>query len=438
MKVPEKSDSIKITELTEALLRGVDLPLPGTVGNTLKPYFPIFKHHAEAGRPLHYLDSAASSQKPSCVIARLAEYLAFEHANVRRGAYELSSRASENLAKTRQAVARYFNAPNPESIVFVRGATEGINLVARATEHLFSANDTVLCSILEHHSNIVPWQLLAQRRGNKVAFIDCSEDAVLATEHVIADLKRIEPQLLALTHQSNAFGTTVDLETIAPLARAQGTMVLADLAQSVLHRKIDLQKLGVDFAVLSGHKLYGPTGVGILYISPAVQHLLQPFMGGGDMIERVTTNGSSWAAMPHKFEAGTPAIAEIIAFERAIAMLESIGIDNIAKHEERLFRELHEKLKSEPGVKIYGPQAPSHTQQQAVVSFSVDNVHPHDIATIADQHGVQIRAGHHCAMPAMTRLKIQASARASLGAYSSSEDIDALITAIRAAKKVFG
>lgn len=405
------------------------------LGSAIRTQFPIFSTWPRGH--LAYLDTAASSQKPKCVIDRLEHYLSFEHANIHRGAYALSSEATENYERSRNRVAAFLNAPTPKSLVFTRSTTESINLVAYAYEKFFKSGDVILLTLLEHHSNIVPWQLLAKRKGLKIIFADIDAHGALDLNDLQKKLKEYKPKLLAITHVANSLGTVVPLAEIIPLARAQGCKVLVDAAQSVVHMKLDLQALDPDFLVFSGHKLYGPTGIGILYARPGLLDEMDPFQGGGDMISSVTVDGSTWAEAPQKFEAGTPAIAEAIALGTAVDFVDSIGRERIAAHEKRLVEEAFLLLSKEPGVTLYGPITKG-LEQSSVLSFNVAGIHPHDLASIGDKHSVQFRAGHHCAMPTLKRLGIPASARISFGVYSCSEDLPPLIETIREAKKILG
>jgi cysteine desulfurase / selenocysteine lyase len=394
--------------------------------------FPLF-----VARPgLAYLDSAASSQKPQCVIDRLTHFLSFEHANIHRGAYALSADATERYEEAREAVARFLGAANKDSIIFTRGTTESINLVAHSLERWFQPGDSILLTLLEHHSNIVPWQLLAERRGLHIEFADITADAALDREDFLRKLSTLRPKLVAFTAHSNAFGTILPVDELIAEARAVGAKVLIDAAQAAVHGAIRVEALGADFLAFSGHKVYGPTGIGALYVEPGMYDLMNPFLGGGDMIETVTTEGSTWAQPPQRFEAGTPAIAEAIALGTAVQYVGGIGIERVATHERELFSRAYERLRSEPGVTVYGPVT-SGGAQASILAFTVDSVHPHDFASIADAEGVQVRAGNHCAMPALRRLGLSSTVRASLGMYSRDQDIDLLIDAIRRSRSLF-
>jgi len=402
-------------------------------GATARALFPIFSAHPG----LAYLDTAASSQKPAAVIDRMDRYYRAEHANIHRGAYALSANATLNYEETRTKVAHFLNAASPSEIVFTRGATESINLVARCLDPFLSTGDSILLTILEHHSNIVPWQQLAARRNARVVFADVTAEGALNRQDFLAKLKESKPKIVGLTALSNALGTVIPVEELVAAAHEVGALVLIDGAQAVLHGVVDVRALNADFFVFSGHKLYGPTGVGVLYGKKAHLDRFEPFLGGGDMIRTVTVNGSTWADTPQKFEAGTPPIAEVIGLGAAIDFLNGIGVRAVQAYEEELFLYGWELLKGEPGVTVYGPKRVGG-EQQSILSFNVGGVHAHDLSTIADSLKVQIRGGHHCAMPLLQRLGIPATARASLGLYTVKDDFQPLIEAIRRARKMFG
>ncbi len=404
------------------------------LGQGVRSYFPIF---SSAGSDLHYLDTAASAQKPQCVIKRLVDFMGEEYANIHRGAYALSGNATAAYEAARAKIAEFIGADSSRSIVFTKNATESINLVANCYEKFLRPGDTVLLSLLEHHSNIVPWQLLAERKGIKLEWVDITNAAEISIEDLEVKLENYRPKLLAITATSNAFGSVLSIEKVVAAAARFGTKVLIDACQILAHESIDVVGLDVDFMVFSGHKLYGPTGIGVLYAKQELLDRMDPFMGGGGMISVVATERTTWADTPHKFEAGTPPIAEAVALGAAIEFLEEVGLDRIQKYEEKLFADAFELLAKEPGVTLYGPAAWSG-KQSCILSFNVKDVHPHDLSSIADSVGVQVRAGHHCAMPALRRLGIPASVRASIGMYSTFGDFEALVEAIRKAQKVLG
>jgi cysteine desulfurase/selenocysteine lyase len=402
------------------------------LGLNIRAQFPIFN---QSGGHLAFLDSAASSQKPEVVVDRVANYLKFEHANIHRGAYRLSAYATEAYEAARKRVAQFLGAGDERSIVFGKNATEMINLVAYSYGEKLNSGDRILLTLLEHHSNIVPWQMLASRRGVKVDFAAINEDASLNLDDFRLKVREGRPKLVSFVAHSNAFGTVLPVKEMIEVAHSVGARVLVDATQYVVHSQVDVESLNADFLVFTGHKLYGPTGVGVLYGKPELLEEMGPFLGGGDMIEQVTTEGSTWAEIPRRFEAGTPAIAEVIGLATAIDFVQEIGLDRIAAHENAVHDYAIEQLSKEPGVKIYGPRGAG--AQRSIVPFNVEGVHPHDLGTIFDSANVQIRAGHHCAMPALRALKLQATARASLAVYSDIEDIDALCFGIREARRIF-
>ncbi len=403
------------------------------LGSPLRAQFPAFAAH---GQTMAYLDTAASTLKPQIVVDRLSRYLSVEHANIHRGAYRLSAQATDLYEQARAGVARLMNAKRAEEIIFVRGATEAVNLVSHGIERQIKPGAVILLSMLEHHSNIVPWQMLAERRGAQVVFCDVTA----AGELDIADLKeklRVhKPALLGITSISNALGTVVPLEQVIPLAHEVGAQVLVDGAQGVLHSRIDVQALDIDYLVASGHKMYGPTGIGFLYGKAALLETLDPFQGGGGMIAQVTVERSTWAEIPARFEAGTPAIGEAVALGTAIEFLRGILGEELHRHESEVIRYGYELLSREPGVTVHGPITRGGPQL-SILSFSVDGVHPHDVSTVLDSFNVQIRAGHHCAMPLLKRLGLSATARASIGAYSTKEDFDRLVEGVREVRRLF-
>lgn len=400
------------------------------LGRRVRELFPVFSGPAK----LHYLDSAASALKPQVVIDRISKYYSFEHANIHRGAYELSANATKLYDEAREVVARFIGAKSRE-VVFTSGCTEGINLVATALHKYLQPADTVLLSILEHHSNIVPWQINAARTSSRVEFISITSQADIDYKDAEAKILKLKPRIVSITGLSNAFGTYTDIARIVALAKSVGALVFLDAAQLVAHEKIDVKKLGVDFLAFSGHKLYGPTGIGALYINEAVVDKLEPYQGGGDMIFEVTTSGSTWAEPPSKFEAGTPPIAQAIGMAEAVKFFSSFDIRKLSVYENQLAEYGREMLAKEPGVSLYG--AASSKTPSPILAFNVAGVHPHDLSTVCDEVGVQIRAGTHCAMPALKIIGQQSTARASTGIYSIKDDFDALVEGVRRAKKLF-
>jgi cysteine desulfurase / selenocysteine lyase len=402
----------------------------------IRTQFPLFS--GENTVP-HYLDSAASAQKPAVVIERLSNFLKYEHANIHRGAYALSANATDNYEKAREGVAKFISA-NASSIIFTKGTTESINLVSYALQRSLKKDDKILVSLIEHHSNIVPWQLLKQRIGVDVVFSDITDDAELDLIKYKKNLLEYKPKIVAICQVANSFGTVMPLEEIIFEAHKVGALVLVDAAQSIQHKAIDVKKLDADFLVFSGHKIYGPTGIGVLYVKPGIEERLEPFQGGGDMISNVSIEGSTWAEFPQKFEAGTPPIAEAIALGSAVDFVSSVGLSAIEQHERELFIQAWELLSKEEGVVLYGAakkHGTSSGKQVSIIPFNVTGIHPHDVSTIVDSLNVQIRAGHHCAMPALKRLGLESSARASIGMYNQIEDFQVLVEGIRKAKKMF-
>ena len=395
--------------------------------------FPIFDKFKEPS--LAYLDSAASTQKPQQVIEAITNFYSSEYSNIHRGAYRLSSNATDNYEAVRFKVKDLINSESHKNIIFTRGATEAINLVANSFENYFEEGDVILISTLEHHSNIVPWQLLAERKKLKIKFIDIDENAELILSDYEKKLQKFQPKLVAITYISNAFGTITPIKDIINKAHRSNAVVLVDIAQAVAHKKIDVQEMGVDFAVFSGHKLYGPTGVGVLYAKKQHLDLMQPFMGGGDMISYVGKEGSQWAEIPAKFEAGTPPIAEVIGLGAAIDFVNNIGFENIREVETNLIKDGLSFLSEYKEVTIYGPKDLSN--RGSVISFNFSGVHPHDLATIADSFNVQIRAGFHCAMPALHAINLSATARISFGVYSLKQDLIQLGQALNKARSLF-
>lgn len=394
--------------------------------------FPILKQTIH-GQRLAYLDNAATTQKPQSVIDALSHYYTHLNANVHRGVHHLSEKATEAFDAARGAVQSFIHAPFAKECIFVRSSTEAINLVARSFGDAFvKPGDDILISALEHHSNIVPWQMLCQRVGARLNVIPINHQGEIQLD-TLKTLLTPNTKLLAITHASNALGTLNPIREIIQIAHAHGVPVLVDGAQSAPHLKIDVQELDCDFFVFSSHKLYGPTGVGVLYGKSKWLEIMPPFHGGGDMIKSVTFEKSTYQEIPFKFEAGTPAIAEVIGLKAAIEYLNQIGFEAIHHHEQTLLKYLKEKLKAIPNVQLIG----EGTQNIGVVSFVMDGIHPHDIGSIVDQMGVAIRTGHHCAMPIMDFFQVPATARVSLGIYNTEEDIDQLAIALNEVNRVF-
>ena len=397
--------------------------------------FPVLSRTVN-GRPLVYLDSAASSQQPHQVIERVDRYITQQHSNVHRSAHTLSGEATEAYEGARAEVAAHIGAPSPGEIVFTRGATEAVNLVASSWGSAFlEPGDRVLLTILEHHSNIVPWQLLAARIGIELDFADITGDGRLDLDHYEALLRR-EPRLVGFTHVSNGLGTINPVAQLTRMAREAGALVLIDGAQAAPHLQVDVGAIGCDFYVFSGHKMCGPTGVGALWARSGLLDAMPPYQGGGEMISEVTTQGSSWAAVPYKFEAGTPNIAGAVGLGEAVRFLRSVGHVAIAAHEADIIEHALARLREVEGLRLYGPNEAS--DRTAVFSFTYGDIHPHDLATILDQQGIAIRAGHHCNQPLMDRLGVSATARASFYLYSTRADADALCEGLGTAAQLFG
>lgn len=400
--------------------------------DTIRKDFPIFdtKMH---GRPLTYLDSAASAQKPRIVIDRISDFYASRYANIHRGVYQLSAEATLEYEAVRTRVADFIGAPDAREVIFVRNATEAINLVARTWgEEEIGSGDEIVITTMEHHANIVPWQMLAQRRGAILRVAKISDEGVLDIDHLVS-LLGPRTRLLAFTAVSNALGTINPVAELTTIARERGITSLVDGAQAVPHQPIDVAALGCDFYVFSGHKVFGPTGAGVLYGRLPVLESMPPFLGGGDMIESVSFEGTRFAQVPQKFEAGTPDIASVIGFGAAIDYLETIGMDRIADHERSLLVYATERLGEIPGLRIIG----TAKEKAAVISFVLEDVHPHDIGTILDGEGIAIRAGHHCAQPLMNRMGVPATARASFSIYNTREDVDRLVAALQKTWELF-
>jgi len=394
--------------------------------------FPILERTVH-GKPLVYLDNAATTQKPRVVLDAIASYYTSINANVHRGVHELSERATEAYEASRERVRAFFNAASTREIIFTRNATEGINLVAQSfARPLLTAGDEVLISAMEHHSNIVPWQLACAATGARLAVapIDDRGDVILEELE-----RRLTPRtrLLAITHMSNALGTITPVREIVGMAQAHGVPVLIDASQAAYHMRLDVQALGCDFLVATGHKLYGPTGIGVLYGRESRLEAMPPFLGGGDMIASVSFEGSTWNVLPYKFEAGTPHMAGAVGLHAALDYIDAVGFESIAAHEAQLLAYATQALEEIPGIRLIG----TARRKGSILSFVMDGVHPHDIGTIVDREGVAIRTGHHCAQPVMERFGVPATARASLAMYNTREEIDALAAALRKVREVF-
>ncbi|XSG85833.1 MAG: SufS family cysteine desulfurase [Methylohalobius sp. ZOD2] len=392
-------------------------------------------HQEVHGKPLIYLDNAASAQKPRQVIDTLAEFYARDFANVHRGVHTLSERATARYEGARDKVRGFLNAARVEEIVFVRGTTEAINLVAQSYGRTnLQAGDEVLITAMEHHSNIVPWQMVCRQTGAKLKVAPINDQGELILDE-FEKLLGPRTRVVAVSHMSNALGTVNPVEEIIAMAHAHGAVVLLDGAQAAPHiPPVDVQALDCDFYAFSGHKLYGPTGIGVLYGKRELLEAMPPWQGGGEMIRKVTFEETEYNALPYKFEAGTPAIAEAVGLGAAIDYMDSIGHAAIVAHEQELLRYATERALEIPGLRMVGTAA----HKESVLSFTLDRVHPHDIGTFLDHFGVAVRAGHHCAMPVMDFFQVPATARASFALYNTHEEADQLIYAIQEIIKVFG
>jgi len=396
--------------------------------------FPILTREVHPGVPLVYLDSTATSQKPEVVIQAMDQFYRQMNANIHRGIHVLAEESTAGYEAARGKVAKFINAPSARQVIFTRNATESINLVAYSWGRAFlSHGDVILLTEMEHHSNLVPWQMLAAEKKLRLEFIPVTEDGLLDLE-VYRNLLELQPRLVAFTHMSNVLGTINPAKEIIRLAHQAGALALVDGAQSVPHFAVDVTDLDADFLVFSAHKMCGPTGIGALYGRKELLDAMPPFMGGGDMIKRVFLRSFAPNELPHKFEAGTPAIAEAIGFGAAIDYLQSVGIEKIAMHEQQIVAYALERLEEVPGVKVFGPTA---EHRGGVTSFTLDGVHPHDISQILDEQGIAIRAGHHCAMPLHEKFGLPATARASFYLYNTNSEVDQLVEAIYKVKHVF-
>ena len=394
--------------------------------------FPIL-HQLVNGKPLVYLDNGATSQKPQCVIDALVRYYTTDNANVHRGVHTLSQRATDDYENARSKIRSFVNAASDQEIIYTRGTTESINLVAQTFgKQNIGPGDEIIVSNMEHHSNIVPWQILCEEKGSKLRVVPIDDSGELLVDEFEAMLGP-RTKLVSITHVSNALGTIVPAERIVELAHAQGVPVLLDGAQAVPHMRVDVRSLDCDFYVFSGHKLFGPTGIGVLYGKAELLDSMSPYQGGGEMIKSVTFEKTIYADLPYKFEAGTPNIAGAIGLGEAIDYVEALGFDRIMAHEQELLDYGARALSSIEGIQIIGTAA----HKSGILSFIMDGVHPHDIGTILDAEGIAVRTGHHCAQPVMERFQIPATARASLAMYNTKEDIDALVLGIDRVIEVF-
>jgi cysteine desulfurase/selenocysteine lyase len=397
--------------------------------------FPIFARRFD-GRPLVYLDSGATSQKPRAVIDAVSEHLAEHNANVHRGVYALAQQADAAYESARGRIAAFVGG-DPRTTIFTKNVTEAINLVAYAWGRVnVGPDDAVLITQMEHHANIVPWQVLCRERGAQLRYLEVDGRGELSLQQLDAELARGDVRLVAFAHVSNVLGTITPVAEIAARARAAGAISLVDGAQAAPHMPVDLRELGADFYAWTGHKALGPTGIGVLHGREEILHQMPPFLTGGDMIASVSFDGATWNELPFKFEAGTPPIAEAVGLGAAVDYLSSLGMERARAHERALTAYMLERLREVPGLRFVGP--PEAERRGGLVSFTIEGIHPHDVAELANRGGACIRAGHHCAQPLMRRLGVGATARASVGVYNEPGDIDALIDALLAGREVFG
>jgi cysteine desulfurase/selenocysteine lyase len=400
----------------------------------LRSDFPVLRREVRPGVPQVYLDSAATSQKPRAVLEAMQAFYELHNANIHRGVHRLAEEATELFEQARATVARFIGAPDPRQIVFTRNTTEAINLVAHAWgRSQLKAGDVILLSEMEHHSNLVPWQMLAAERGLRLEFLPVTDGGELDLT-ALPRLLDLRPRLVAITHMSNVLGTVNPIDHIIRESHRAGAAVLVDAAQAVPHLPVDVGQLDPDFYAFSAHKMCGPTGIGALYARLDLLEQMPPFLGGGDMIKRVELRSFEPNTVPHKFEAGTPAIAEAIGFGAAAEYVAAAGREAIHAHEQALATYAMERLEEVPGVRVFGPPA---ERRGGVVSFTLDGIHPHDVAQILDGEGVAIRAGHHCAMPLHARLGLPASARASFYLYNTPAEVDTLVHGLYKVKEVF-
>jgi len=400
--------------------------------SALREDFPILREKAH-GHPLIYFDNAATSQKPRAVIEALRNFYEHENANVHRGLHTLSSRATEAYERARHRVAGYIGAASAEEIIFTRGTTESINLMAQAWGGRFiREGDVILLTVMEHHSNLVPWQLLAERTGARLRFVPVRDDGTLELEQ-LPTLLTSEVKLFAFTHVSNSLGTINPVAELCEQARAVGALTLVDAAQSIGHLPLDVRELGCDFLAFSGHKMCGPTGIGVLYGRTEILNSMPPWHGGGEMIVSVALDKSTFKKAPHRFEAGTPNIAGAIGLAAAIDYIERIGRAAIFEHDSELARYATERLTELPGTRVFGPKE----QRGALVGFVMDSAHPHDLTTFADQYGLAMRGGHHCNQPLMRRFGVSGTTRASFYFYNTMEEIDRMLEILHAAVRFF-
>jgi cysteine desulfurase / selenocysteine lyase len=409
-----------------------------TLASKVRADFPILDQEIH-GKPLIYFDNAATSQKPQAVLSALQHYYHTDNANVHRGVHTLSSRATDAYEGARDKVAAFVNAASRQEIVYTRNASEAINLVAYSwAMNTLQRGDEIILTVMEHHSNLIPWQIVAQRTGAVLKFVELTDNQEFDLEQ-FKSLVSDKTKLVSVVHVSNTLGCINPVREIVEIAHRYGAKVLIDACQSVPHMTVDVQTIGCDWLVASGHKMCAPTGIGFLYGKLDLLRAMPPFLGGGEMIADVFLDHATYADLPHKFEAGTPAIAEAIALGAAVDYLSGIGMDNIHAYEQELITHLFQQLETIPEARLYGPKPNAAADNRAALAaFTTGSVHPHDLSTILDQAGIAIRAGHHCTQPLHRYLGVQSSARASLYFYNTREEIDAFIVALKEAIEFFG
>ena len=395
---------------------------------SIRQEFPILDRQVN-GCPLVYLDNAASTQKPNAVLRRMRDQASHAYANVHRGLHTLANETTEAFEAARIKVAEFINAPSPNQVIFTKSATEAINLVASGLSAELTSGDEIILTVMEHHSNIVPWHFLRERYGVVIKWVDINEDGSLNLAQ-LANTISSKTKILAMSHMSNVLGTTPNTKEIMDLARAYDIKVLLDGCQAIVHRDIDVQDLDCDFYVFSGHKLYGPTGIGVLYGKESVLNEMRPYQGGGEMIEIVEKDHITYGELPHKFEAGTPPILEAIGLGEAVDWISQYSMTEIANYEHSLYQRAVSAMRPINGLRVHGDVE----DKGAVLSFSIEGVHPHDLAQLLDRYGVAIRAGHHCAQPLMKFLGVTATARASFALYNTEREVDVLVESLEKAR----
>lgn len=404
------------------------------ISKDIRSYFPILNQEVN-GNPLVYLDSAATSQKPIQVIEALKKYYEFDNSNVHRGVHTLGNRATESYEGAREKVRNFISAKSTQEVIFMRGTTTAINMVAQSYGGAnVEEGDEIVITYMEHHSNIIPWQQLAKEKGAVLKYVDLEEDGTLSLDKVRATVTP-RTKIVSIMYVSNVLGTMNPIKEITQIAHENGAIMVVDGAQAAPHLRIDVQDLDCDFLAFSGHKMCGPTGIGVLYGKKELLEQMEPIEFGGEMIDFVGLYDSTWKELPWKFEGGTPIIAGAVGLAAAIDFLEEIGLDEIEKHEHALAAYALERMSTINGLTIYGPKDPG--ERAGIVTFNLDDVHPHDVATVLDMNGIAVRAGHHCAQPLMKWLQVTATARASFYVYNSEEDIDRLVAGLTTAKEYF-